>query len=344
MIIYLFSMTFIKVKKITLSLILKREGRRLSRLGMSPLISSWHSYYINDDLYSFIKIVFTFYRCMNYYLYMKIKCFYIKRLFFLSGLFFAISIITMEKQEETVMISQPRSLSQAALVTIAKEKARDIHNKKTTIAQIIQDLFGKKPRLPLQFQESLLKEIGRQYYLLYGDPTRAYEKRYLYVGMMMEYGFSVAELLKHGKLPPVSSDGVLDLHQLRINSLDGLALIPHKNNIIELNLNDNQIGLLTNGLFVDFTSLRYLSIKENRLVTIDSLAFKGLDTLLSLDLSFNKLVSLSDNLLSNLRTLPLLESLNLSDNGIDEKEQKKIRTIFKVRVLFSPKDRWRRVL
>ncbi|XP_060850917.1 leucine-rich repeat-containing protein 15-like isoform X1 [Rhopalosiphum padi] len=104
----------------------------------------------------------------------------------------------------------------------------------------------------------------------------------------------------------------LDISQcsVRIPNLDGMI------NIRTVFMNTNRIKRLTAYQFANNSKLINLDLRENHIETVDPLAFHGMASLMTLDLSTNFIVELSWE--SVMATLPVLETLNLSYNFISQ--------------------------
>ncbi|XP_026822165.1 leucine-rich repeat-containing protein 15-like isoform X2 [Rhopalosiphum maidis] len=104
----------------------------------------------------------------------------------------------------------------------------------------------------------------------------------------------------------------LDISQcsVRIPNLDGMI------GVRTVFMNTNRIKRLTAYQFANNSKLINLDLRENHIETVDPLAFYGMTSLMTLDLSTNFIVELSWE--SVMATLPVLETLNLSYNFISQ--------------------------
>ena len=94
------------------------------------------------------------------------------------------------------------------------------------------------------------------------------------------------------------------------NLLESIENLDHLGLLEEMDLHDNQIKSLDDGVFKDLVSLKKLDLSHNYLMELQQDALKGLSGLKSLNLDFNKLIGLGDALTA----LPSLQSLSLRKN------------------------------
>ena len=95
------------------------------------------------------------------------------------------------------------------------------------------------------------------------------------------------------------------------NVLVLIGNLEHLGQLRELDLHNNQISTLDDGVFQNMISLEKLDLSNNDLVQIPQDALKGLSSLKSLNLNSNKLIGLDNDMLG----LPRLQSLSLSKNN-----------------------------
>ena len=107
------------------------------------------------------------------------------------------------------------------------------------------------------------------------------------------------------KLPFLKKLSLAGNHFILISNLEQL------DQLRELDLHNNQISTLDDGVFLNMISLEKLDLSNNDLVQIPQDALKGLSSLKSLNLNSNKLIGLDNDLLG----LPRLQSLSLSKNN-----------------------------
>lgn len=133
-----------------------------------------------------------------------------------------------------------------------------------------------------EYHKNVLAEVARQHYLL--NPGA----KFLDVGV--NYGFSVKELLDHNKLRPIRN-GDLDLSYFEINNLEGIELIENADTITSINLEGNQIGVVPDKIFSNFSNVSDLNLTDNDIEEIKSCAFEGLTKIESIRLKDNYLAN-----------------------------------------------------
>lgn len=107
----------------------------------------------------------------------------------------------------------------------------------------------------------------------------------------------------------------LDLSVNRLNNLPP-ELFTEAKNINELYLNNNSINVLAPGIFTELTQLLVLDLSHNELTSewINTATFKGLKRLVLLDISYNKILKLEQNIFKDLTNLQILR---IQDNYIE---------------------------
>ena len=208
------------------------------------------------------------------------------------------------KRQRTSEISQtfqPLTLSQQALIQTAKQLAQDVHSKK--------DIKSLLSTIPTDLHVPLLAEIGRQYYILYGEK----------INTGQEWGVSIQDYLNspvlQNKIQITTFRGKteLTLVNMKINNLSGLQNIPNIGTVQILRLNHNQLRTIQTNAFAGLTNLTYLSLYNNQLTIILTKAFAGLTNLQSLFLNHNQLTIISTNAFAGLTNLTYL---TLSNNQL----------------------------
>lgn len=139
---------------------------------------------------------------------------------------------------------------------------------------------------------------------------------------------SVSSLAMTNKIPPISTIHTgqrrLNLSNLQLESLDGLADIPDIATVEELILANNSFIFLPGKAFDSLPNLRILNLSNNQLRDKLSLfAFDGLSNLTHLNLSNNNLRDQNINMYS-LTQLPALNCLDISGNCITRNKKKQI--------------------
>ncbi|XP_019393710.1 PREDICTED: trophoblast glycoprotein [Crocodylus porosus] len=84
--------------------------------------------------------------------------------------------------------------------------------------------------------------------------------------------------------------------------------------LAHLDLANNGMFFLPEGIFSALPSLQHLDLRNNSLVGLHNVSFQGLGQLESLNLSDNSLMRLKNATLSQLRSLPRLQRISLSRN------------------------------
>ncbi|KAJ8970797.1 hypothetical protein NQ317_015873 [Molorchus minor] len=85
--------------------------------------------------------------------------------------------------------------------------------------------------------------------------------------------------------------------------------MPPRNNISVLDLSNSRAQIVRKFAFGKFPLLKYLSVRNNSIESIDVMAFSGIKKLIQLDLSINNIRVLTNNMFSELENLDIL-SLN----------------------------------
>ncbi|KAJ8020685.1 Carboxypeptidase N subunit 2 [Holothuria leucospilota] len=111
---------------------------------------------------------------------------------------------------------------------------------------------------------------------------------------------------------------------------NGYVILPHLPNIEELRLYSNEILVLNKDLINNNTSIRELSLQNNRLTIIPRNALEELSNLRYLDLSGNKMVVIEA---FSFRSNPLLEKLYLMKNYIQEIQHHALSGLFNLAVV-----------
>lgn len=99
-----------------------------------------------------------------------------------------------------------------------------------------------------------------------------------------EHYNSVKEYMNYG-IPKIESD-TLDLSSLGFKSLEGLQDFPNASQVHVLNLSDNEITEIPEGIFTRFTNVHTIYLQNNKLETFKKGSFHGLQKLRNL-LIFN---------------------------------------------------------
>lgn len=189
------------------------------------------------------------------------------------------------------------------------------------IEQLVRDL-----KIPDEWK----KLLAKYWYLNYGAHKN-------YILPKLDYGFSIDELLAYNKLPKIDADKKINLSDLRINDLTGLATIPdiastkvlflnnnrlatfpehifkELNQLTELYLENNKFEILTGNNFSFLNQLDLLELNENTLAKLADDSFNGLNKLTVLRLDKNNLEKLPENIFTKLNNLSVI---NLSNNNI----------------------------
>jgi hypothetical protein len=159
--------------------------------------------------------------------------------------------------------------------------------------------------------------VFREEYNLTPDDPRIAERD--------RYSFSIRDLLAEDAIPAIfvgPQDGAtLDLEGWHINNLDGLGEIDEIEDVRRLNLNNNQITQLPEGIFAGLDSVEELHLEHNQITQLPEYIFQGLSELQLLDLSNNQIVQLSGKIFDGLQDgVGRLGILNLSNNKITQLE------------------------
>ena len=194
-----------------------------------------------------------------------------------------------------------------------KDEAENfLKNYLNMIVQLDPDFF------PQETKKQYLNKFAKQWYLNYGKYLKVPEtwiKKH-FPGQtpdeVLDYGFSIKELLQANKLPERLEGPILgttlNLRRLRINDLDGLKEIPNIENLFELDLMFNQIPTIESEAF-DGLNLARIHLAFNQIRTIGPNAFAGLKNLELLNLDRNQISAIALNAfadLNNLETLGLI--------------------------------------
>jgi len=134
----------------------------------------------------------------------------------------------------------------------------------------------------------------------------------------MEPGVSIRELLESGRLPEIEVKNerkTLDLSNRRINSLDGLQEIPGIKTVEALDLSNNKLQSLLEGVFAGLNELQELSLSGNNLESLPEGVFAGLNRLWRLYLNNNQLRELPERVFAG---LDQLQRLYLNNNQLRE--------------------------
>ncbi|XP_077331274.1 leucine-rich repeat-containing protein 19 [Lithobates pipiens] len=111
----------------------------------------------------------------------------------------------------------------------------------------------------------------------------------------------------------------LNLAENTINLVNLSKYLHSYPNLTELNLSNNNITRLPNGMFSGLTKLEVLILKDNFITAVDEFSFKGLDNLRILDLGNNQIIELPINILLLFKQL---EKLNLENNKMTNVDSK----------------------
>ncbi|MFT6765573.1 MAG: hypothetical protein ACJAZS_000452 [Alteromonas naphthalenivorans] len=121
--------------------------------------------------------------------------------------------------------------------------------------------------------------------------------------------FSIQDLIDASTIPNIE-DGVLDLENRGINSLNGLLNIPNIQTIIDIDLSDNSITDIQDA-FTGLNNLHILNLENNQITTVQN-TFTNLNSLKALVLSNNQIATIQ-NAFTDLNSLQVLD---LGDNQI----------------------------
>ena len=190
------------------------------------------------------------------------------------------------------------SLKQLATIAAAKKLVQEIHSEKP---KNIKKYITDKTKLPADLHNPLLAEIGRQYYMSYGEKLET----------GVPWGFSIQDYLTipalKEKMPEITTNDfgqkVLNLSNMKINDLKGLQNIPNIKTVQTLFLDNNQLTTIQPNAFAGLTNLEWLGLGENQLSTIPTKAFAGLTNLKDLFLRDNQLTTIQPNAFTGLTSL-----------------------------------------
>ncbi|MBD3231879.1 hypothetical protein GF322_04420 [Candidatus Dependentiae bacterium] len=234
---------------------------------------------------------------------MKIKKLLIFNITFFPFILLATNIPTIQKTDDYYWMY---GISTAVFPTIAYYNMKSIENSAKEIAKQnnVKKIFKKLPESPLKMQ------IRRQYYLLKGAAIDN-----------VEISFSIRELFNAGRLKnrvsKASQTKKLDLSNLKISNLNGLfeVLGQIKGTIKDLNLSHNLINIVYNNDFKFYLSqIKTLNLSYNKILSLQSGSLDELINLTFLDLSHNQLEFLPFGIFALLTNL---NKLDLSDNPLE---------------------------
>ena len=120
-----------------------------------------------------------------------------------------------------------------------------------------------------------------------------------------------------GHQPPIVN-GMLDLSNKDIASLDGLDLLENPLTVTQLYLDNNQLTTLSAGIFDTLINLQALVLHNNQLTTLPAGIFDTLGNLQGLGLSNNQLTTLPAGIFD---TLGNLQDIELDKNQFQETTQ-----------------------
>ena len=120
-------------------------------------------------------------------------------------------------------------------------------------------------------QFTFAKEVYRQYWLT-KKKVPAIEGNF-FKAVANEFGVSIQELLDN------NWELTNDLSKKHINSLDGLLNIKNIKTLTDLDLSDNKLQTLPEGVFTGLSALTLLGISDNKLQTLPEGIFTGLSSL-----------------------------------------------------------------
>ncbi len=226
----------------------------------------------------------------------------------IKGIVFILFIIcvgyvgAMEPDKGTVQGQfQPPTLKKAVI----KAKAKQIYDKKISLEGFKKEL----EKVPKELEGWSLAELGREYYILYGEK----------LDTSVPWGLSIEDYLSSPvlkeKIKIITDRGevVLNLEGMKINSLQGLQNIPNILTVQTLDLENNQLTTIESNTFAGLTNLKYLHLSGNNLTTIESNTFAGLTSLEVLVLKDNQLTMIESNAFAGLTSL---EGLYLQNNQL----------------------------
>lgn len=226
-----------------------------------------------------------------------------------------------QKQKPLMQVPSFKELAYKALVNSKADLIENFKNagKGQEFGQ--EDLIKTQSIIPEDLRTTFLQEVARQYYFRYS--------KYCIVGC--EYGFSIAELIEHGKITIDSTkDTMYTWNNYRINSLEGLQRIPCAQAITRLNLKKNIITTIPSHLLFSFSHLNSINMCDNIIEKIEDGAFIALSRLTSLSLIHNKLSKITEKTFTG---LVALNNLILSHNEIDVIESGALTHLARLQVL-----------
>ena len=170
---------------------------------------------------------------------------------------------------------------------------------------------------PQEVKKQYLNVFAKQWYLNYDKWLKipeSWTKRH-FSGktpeQILDYGFSISELQREGKLPKIKSPYwrvfVLDLSGMRINNLIGLKQIPDIKKVTDLQLYLNQLKEIPGDAFTGLDQLKILSLRINKFDTIPTNAFASLNNLEKLDLAANQISTIPTKAFAGLDNLKRLD-------------------------------------
>ncbi len=197
------------------------------------------------------------------------------------------------------------SLKQLAAIATVKNIVQKIYSPAQNQQQIIDTFIKETPnwsQLPIELREPFLAELGRQYYILYGEA--------LNTGVL--WGLSIQDYLDSpalkNKMPQITgrTTPFLKLSNMKINNLQGLQNILNIKTVKMLYLDNNQLTTIQPNAFAGLTNLQLLALNRNQLTTIPTNAFAGLTNLQWLYLNRNQLTTIPTNAFAGLTNLQWL--------------------------------------
>ncbi len=205
------------------------------------------------------------------------------------------------------------TLTQLAAIAKVKDLIQKIHSAKSPQQAIdayrtvkTSDFFT----LPTDLQQPLLAEIGRQYYILYGEE----------LDTGVPWGVSIQDYLTspalQNKMPlvrTVRENKELNLADMKINNLQGLENITNIGIVQRLILKNNQLTTIQPDTFAVLPNLQTLRLENNQLTTIKLDTFAGLPKLRWLDLRKNQLKDIQPKAFADLTNL---DRLVISNNQL----------------------------
>ncbi len=176
-------------------------------------------------------------------------------------------------------------------------------------------------QFPQKYKKEYLNKFAKKWFLTYGKekelkPISWIEKHFpdQIPEQVLDYRFSIAELLNAGRISTIRSPGILNLSKQRINNLDGLDQIPNKERIRKLYIEENQFTTIPVDAFAGFTNLLELKLGANHINDIQINAFASLNSLQILSLMRNQINYIKANAFVGLNSLQIL---NLNNNQIN---------------------------